>query len=69
MAVAVTVNWATQQELTWGGRQVVPVIGTDVGGSGEKTLQPPSPLVLQPAPDTGHPEAIREEAVRLAGGL
>lgn len=41
----------------------VPVIDTEVGGRGEKTLQPPSPLVLQPAPDTGHPEAIRNEAV------
>lgn len=42
----------------------VPVIDTEVGGRGEKTLQPPSPLVLQPGPDTGHPEAIRNEAVR-----
>lgn len=41
----------------------VPVMDTEVGGRGEKTLQPPSPLVLQPAPDTGHPEAIRNEAV------
>ena len=56
MAGAVTVNWATQQDLTWGGKQVVPVIDTEVGGSGEKILQPPFPLVLQPAPDTGHKE-------------
>ena len=48
---------------------MVPVIDTEVGESGEKILQPPFPLVLQPAPDTGHPEAIRNEAVCLAGHL
>lgn len=57
---AVNGNWAAWQELTWGGRQVVPATGTEAGCSGEETPQLPSHPVLQPAPDTGHPEGQPE---------
>ena len=57
---AVNVNWAARQELTRGGRQVVPAMGTEAECSREETPQLPSHLVLQPAPDTGHPEGQPE---------